>query len=53
MDFEMSNRGSELRVVQPVRRAVELSPELRELLHMLEAIEEAPKPASPATAKKA
>jgi len=40
----MSERGSQLRVAQPARRALELSPELREFLHMLEAIEDEPRP---------
>lgn len=43
--FKMSDRGSSQRGGQPARRIMELSPELREFLHMLEAIEETPAPA--------
>lgn len=42
VDLEMSNRGSSQRGGQSARRISELSPELREFLHMLEAIEETP-----------
>lgn len=51
--MEMSDRGSQPRVAQPARKAVELSPELREILHMLEAIEEEPKPKAQAAAAQA
>lgn len=53
VDLEMSDRGSQPRVAQPARKAVELSPELREILHMLEAIEEEPKPKAQAAAAQA
>lgn len=42
VDLEMSNRGSSQRGGQSARRMTELSPELREFLHMLEAIEKTP-----------
>lgn len=42
VELEMSNRGSSQRGGQSARRMNELSPELREFLQMLEAIEQTP-----------
>jgi hypothetical protein len=49
----MSDRGSELRAARQARRAIELSPELREVLHMLDAMEDEPKPVRPREPKRA